>query len=464
MFLTSLFALSLLPDATAADFTGRVRRIRIRENQTDTSFRAVIATEGDTSPVDTSVSFTAEDEDTGAVVDGACTLQALRREDTIAWSATTKGTPAYVSLTNGTDTYATDLAVGAWSEVDLKDGTVLRLRVDAGEGGYTLTGELVGTKSGGVSAVHKGATFATSVATDESGSVVLVGGKLFDGSGETWTGRWVSAKVDGEGFGGRALVDARWRDYGDRVLDDEDDSLIFLGAAEGTGVVEASIGRINARGVQRLTVYTVGAAGEAPDTLDITVEDADSGTEVATGELAQAVETTRIFTVPALELDPTTATVAEVHVLAGDEDIVAGTVTLPAVGAVVTADSSSELLINLHKLATYDNGDGTTEVSFSLGGSYGADDVQVYVLFSAGCDPTDASCGAVSYDAVDDGSFERWVLPFKGDPNAATYGVGVDVRGADGEIVDATVFEATAGFGFGTRSTAGQAHGKTELL
>jgi hypothetical protein len=53
---------------------------------------------------------------------------------------------------------------------------------------------------------------------------------------------------------------------------------------------------------------------------------------------------------------------------------------------------------------------------------------------------------------------------FTPDAEAETFGLSTQVRDGEGNTVDGWDFDIQARFGFGTRSTASQADGKSELL
>jgi hypothetical protein len=462
----ALFALSALGTASAAeasDFTGRIRRIRIREQQDGSNYRAITVTESNVAPVAGTLTVTVEGVDSGKSSEAEATLAALRVADTVSWKDDVGGLKsAVVSFTVGTSSYTADVALDAWTEVDLKEGTLVRLRIDATTGGYTLSGEHVGTRSTGVATVIKAGSFGVTIAP--SGATTEISGKLFDGADETWIGRWTS-KYDASFLGGETdgLVQLSAEPtYPELMKFAEYEEVSFIGVPSGTSVVEAGVGKINANGIQRLTVFTydpgngadtIFSDAEAVDALDLEVTDADTDTVVAEGALTQAAETVRVISLP--EVEGEEGDVLTLVLTAKGKDF-SETVSFD-----VTLDETATRLFGANvKAKVAQQGTSTTTingsvwvVSVGIGGT-GASLVQsVTAEIGNGCSPDLDTCETTTIEAVDEGNFQRWVLPFTGDPNAVTYNIRAEAAGADGSTLDAVDLSVTAGAGTGVRKT-----------
>jgi hypothetical protein len=467
--------LALAPIADAADFTGRIRRIRIREDQNDTSVRTIVATESgqpaDFSTLDVAVmdlgsgevhalSGTPRTTTAHAIARGALPKRPrpLEKVYTITASMRPVGDPTATSFVSFD---VRDCGNDCVREQTLENGAVLGVRLRSEvhpDGSEDLTASL---------RVVRGSS-ATAGRFDAAEWVIdgfTIGGEDVDGDGIPDA----SADLDlGEG----TVYRTRWATplwpAATAVevqatltnIDGSSDSFTdfqMLDLMGETGLAEAAI-RPRNRGGYKLNLWTQ-ATGDVPvGSVFAEVSDSESDEVLAQLDLDSPVETTTIVvaTLPST-LTPGERVSAAPVIFDGTAYYDLPPFTFQATPGLVDATFGGEGAVRLFKAAVYEADDGSYELAFSLVGE-DAERVESATV------SVNARTTAGSVDAAVETRWQRWTGVFTPDAEAETFGLSTQVRDGEGNTVDGWDFDIQARFGFGTRSTASQADGKSELL
>lgn len=467
--LTGLLAvLSASPDAQAADFSGRVRRIRIRENNNDSNFRAVVQTESGDPADPGSLAVAVEGLESGKT----WTLSAKAKKTRVLATATASFarprpietvytmTATMRGLADPTTTSSWSLSLPrceadcAWTEEVLADGTVARARLtvtEEADGSEALSAELRLLPQGELDLSLEGVLLESDDAdgdglADESADADL-------GEGPVYRTRWLSEAWS-------STDDALQLEAVLTNPDGSTDSLAdfaVLDLGGETGLAEAAV-KPRRKGGYKVSLWTQ-ATGDAPvGSVFAELSDADTDEHLGELDLDAPVETTAVLTAA---LDPSLSQGEKVgltvHLYAGEELLLSEPLTAVLAEGLVDATFSEGGAVALSKVGLYPTDDGGLALSFSVTGA-DADLVDLSVV-----DLTSRTAEG-SYEATVELLWQRWAGVLDTDASPEALGFEAEVRDPDGVSIDGWVFEVQARYGTGTRSTAGTAKQKAELL
>lgn len=464
-----LTLLAAVPDAHAADFSGRVRRIRIRENNNDSNFRTIVQTESSDASDPGSVGITITGLETGEQATPTTTAKKTRVLATATASFSrvrpieTKYTMTAQMRGVADPTLVYDWVVELdrcqadcpWFEEILDDGTVAGVKL-------TVTEEADGTESVAaelrlVPQDHMIWTFSHDqrIAVDDAdGDGVpdeTVDADL--GEGPVYRTRWASTRWSTPDAA--LQIEATLTNPDGTVDSLSDFAVLDLGGE--TGLVEASI-KPRKRGGYKVNLWTQATADAPVGSVFAEVSDADSDEVLAELDLDAPVETTAILSsaLPAtlLEGEKVAATVT---LYAGAETLLSTSLSFVLAEGLLDASFTDDGIVALHKAGLYVADDGTYELAFSVTGT-DAELVTGAVIDVSTRTTLDSVDGAV------ESVWQRWTGVVDTDTTPESFSFDTEVRDGDGVGVDGWAFDIQAQFGTGTRSTAGQANNKAELL
>jgi hypothetical protein len=462
-----LTLLAAVPEAHAADFSGRIRRIRIRENQNDTSFRTIVQTEsGDPDDVG-ELSVTVESLDSGETSTVTARVKSTRVLTTATLTGRVRPLEDIYNITAtmrsvADPTLTTDWTVDldrcesdcAWTEEVLDDGTVARARlsvVPQEDGTEDVTIDLRLVPGNTIEWYHEGVAVAGDDAdkdgvSDESFDADLGGGPIF-------RTRWITkpwSTTDGA-----VQLDATLTNP-DGTTDTFTDFVVLDLNGE-TGLVEATI-KERRKGGYKVNLWTQATADAPVGSVYAEVSDTESEEVLAELDLDTPVETTTIL-VAALpsSLIEGEKVATTISLYAGDEELLSESLTIILAEGTLTTTFAEGGSVALHKAGIYVTEDGDYELAFSV---IGAD---AELVDSAFVDiSTRTTVGSV--DAAVETLWQRWAGVVKTDEAPETFSFDAEVRDGDGVSVDGWSFDIQALFGTGTRSTTTQANNRAELL
>ena len=470
-----LTLLAVSPDANAADFSGRIRRIRIREASDNSSFRTIVQTESGDPTDPGSLEVTVTGLDTGKEI----TLSGTAKKTRVLATATgsfSKVRPIETKYTmtaqmrgvqDPTLTYDWSVELErctadcAWTEEVLKDGTVAGVKL-------TVTEEADGSESFSAQLrlvpgdqVTWTSTSSLELSTpDEDGDGVpdeTAKGDL--GAGPVYRTRWATPSR-------YTFDDSAGQDSSVGILavltnpDGSTDSFADFAVLDlngETGLAEATI-KARKKGGYKVNLWTQATADVPVGSVFVEVSDSDSDEVLGELDIDAAVETTAILTaaLPSTLVEGEKVAAAVV-LYSGEEKVVSENLTFVLAEGTLSATFTEGGTVSLYKAGVYLADDGTYELSFSVVGS----DAE---LVDSGFVDVSARTTAGSVDATVETLWQRWTAVLDTDSAPETFGFDAEVRDSEGVSVDGWVFELQAQFGTGTRSTASSAGSKPELL
>ncbi len=465
---TLLTVLAATPDAHAADFSGRIRRIRIRENQNDTSFRTIVSTESGDPSDPGSVEVAVEGLESGetSVVAGtakktrviahaSATFARVRPIETVyMMTAQMRGLADPTLTLDWTVELERCEADCAWTEEVLDDGTVARARLtvtEQADGTEQLTTDLRLVPEGDLDFSLESVLLASDDADGDGVADESVEGDL--GEGPLYRTRWISKKWSTTDDA--VQLDATLANPDGTVDSLTDFAVLDLGGE--TGLVEATI-QPRRKGGYKVNLWTQATADAPVGSVFAEVSDSDSDDVLAELDLDAPVQTTAILTasLPPSLLDGEKVT-ATIWLYAGEEELLGEALTFVLADGVLDASFTEGSRVELHKAGVYALDDGSYELSFSVVGA-DAD------LVSSGYVDISARSTAGGVDAAVELVWQRWTGVVDTDAAPESFGFDAEVRDGEGVGVDGWVFDIQAQYGTGTRSSAGRSNHKAELL
>ncbi len=463
--LTLLAVVTVTPVASAADFSGRVHRIRIREEQGGTSFRTVVNTDsGDPSGTgsmdvtvhglstgETSV-VTARAKKTRVLATATATFaraQPYEKKYTIIASMRGVADPVQTfSWSQVLDRCAADCP---WTEDTLPDGTAVRVKLTATEqpdGSDSLSADLRLVPGDVVTWTYEGVQIAAVDTTSEE----VVAADL--GEGPVYRTRWLSKPWS-------TTDDAVQIDVALLNPDGSTDSVsdfAVLDLGGETGLAEATI-KPRARGGYKANFWTQ-ATGDVP-VGSVFAELTDADTDEVLGELDidSPAETTAILSagLPAA-LVPGQLVTGTVTLYAGTKVYLAEALSFDLMAGTLDLAFPSDGPVALHRAGVYALADGSWELAFSVVGANA--ELITHAVVVVNTAPGSWSIVNAAIESL----WQRWSGVVQTDAAPQTFGVDAQVRDLEGVPVDGWVFDVQARFGTGTRSTAGNANNRAELL
>ncbi len=463
--LTLLAVVTVTPVASAADFSGRIRRIRIREETGGTSFRTLVQTEsGDpsgTGSMDVSVTGL-ETGDTSVVKTKSKETQVLatatasfarahpyEKKYTVIVSMMRLADPTVtVPWTVQLDRCAADCP---WIEDTLPDGTAVRVRLTTTEqldGSDMLSADLRLVPGDVVTWTYGSVQFESA---DELGDEVVAGdlgeGPVYrtDWRSKRWSSADDAVQIDVSLLNPDGSTDAA-TDFAVPELGDE------------TGLVEATI-QPRAAGGYTADFWTQATADAPVGSVFAEVSDADTDEVLGELDLDSPAETTAILStaLPAA-LVPGQSVTATVTLYAGGKLYLAESLSFDLVPGTLDLSSASDGPVALHRAGVYALADGSFELAFSVVGDAAELITHAVVVVNV-------AVGSWSIlDAAVETQWQRWSGVVQTSAAPKSFGVDAQVRDLEGFTIDGWNFDVRARLGFGTRQTASQADGRTELL
>lgn len=463
------------PPAHATEAPGRIRRIRIREQADGANFRAVVQTEsGDpTDPGALSVTVSGLETGATATLSGRARSTRVMATGTASWAGKARPIEHLYTMTaqmrgvaDPTQTYdwtaeiARCTADCAWAEELLGDGTVAQARVTfevADDGSDTLVADLrIIPPSGSRGAVawtldgvvFEGDDVDGDGVADEAAEASL-------GTSLVYRTRWTTPNLPDDGLDAALQIDATLTNPDGSIDALTDFTVLDLGGE--TGLLEAS-SRARRRGGYRIDLYTQSTGDDPVGSVFAEITDADSDEVLGELDLDTASETVSILTARL----PSTLVSGErvgatVTLYAGDQPLLAEALTFSVTAGTLSATFGDSADLALHVAGIYALDDGSFELSFSV---VGTDAVWV----DAAVVELSARMTAGTVDGAVESRWQRWTGVLDTAATPSRLGLDVEVRGDDGVGLDGWEFDIQAQYGTGTRSSAGQARQKAELL
>lgn len=463
MLVSSLLALALFDHADAAD---RVRRIALT---TTSTVQPVVRTEASAPPSAQSVTLTAEGLETGTTATLNLAAKSTRRViEAQGVLASDVGQPTTVTATirvryhdlTTAIVIDSDVCTAAcpFTEAVAEDGTLVRVRPLVGEAtadfNISLEAQIVPpSMRADFTTGYWVGDASVSLAWDGDGDGELDQTEDLTVTDDSFRTRWVGKK-------GFAPTDDAWQldaafKTASGVTTATDFAVVNLDGA--TGLLEGGV-RDRAAGGQKLVLWTWSEADAPVGSVAAGIGDADTQSALAEVESAEAADSTAILAAELAALKDGQKAEVTVSAYAGDKLLGTEALVVTVQDGVATdavrADGGAPKLV--HRVVVDHGAKGST-LSFSLAGAEAELATQAKVVVAVNGTKQEAS-------APLEGTFQRWVMPFDGGEGVETYEIDAEVRGEDGIDLDGWVFEAQAGFGTGTRSTASQANNKAELL
>ena len=464
--LTLLAVVTVTPVASAADLSGRIQRIRIRDKDKDAfEYRTLVQTEsGDpsgTGSMDVTVTGL-ETGDTSVVKTKSKKTQVLatatarfarnkpyEKKYTVIVSMRSLAAPTVtVPWTVQLDRCEADCL---WTEDTLPDGTAVRVRLTTTEergGSDELTADLRVAPAGSPEWTFASVQFET---VDELADEVVAGDL---GEGPVYRTNWRSK---------------RWSTADDAVQIDvallnpdgstdaaSDFAVLELG--DGSGLVEATI-QPRALGGYTADFWTQATPDAPVGSVFAEVSDADTDEVLGELDLDSPAETTAILStaLPAA-LVPGQPVTGTVTLYAGSKLYLAESLSFELVPGTLDLASASTGPVALHQAGVYALADGSFELAFSVVGDAAELITHAVVVINM-------AVGSWSIlDAAVETQWQRWSGVVQTSATPKSFGVDAQVRDLDGGWIDGWTFDVQAQFGTGTRSTAGSSSTKAELL
>lgn len=299
-------AVSLTADAEAADFTGRIKTIRIKKRRTGSGFKVVAKTTGDSTDAAGSIETTLTPLDGGPALEvGAMDApRAVRAHYTMAATLTGEGPHTYTMIADiggVAETFVFEgLTVGGpYVEDSTEDGGVsIRMKLasnETGEGATALAGALDRDHDGGI--LENLGGFLS--------SGTMTGGTLGAASITRVTERYVGSLqgdggVDPTGFD--YAVSTTVRNADGEIVDTISERLTLSDAVEDDGLQSVRL-RQNRRGQTKVSTITNSLDGDV-GALEVQVVDPATGASIVDAYDTEPVSVERWFQAGELSFDP----------------------------------------------------------------------------------------------------------------------------------------------------------------
>jgi hypothetical protein len=296
---------SLTASAHAADFTGKIKRIKIKKRRTGSGFKVVAKTTGDSTDAAGSVETTLTPLDGGPALEVGTmdAPRAVRANYSMTAELTGAGPYTYTmsAIINGEDqTFVFEELVldGAWVEDSTEDGGVsIRMKLASnknGEGAEALAGALDRDHDGGILDNLGGFLSAGTMTGGSLGAASLTR------VAERYVGSLDGGDVDPTGFD--YAVTTTIRNADGEIVDTVSEQLTLSDAVEDDGLQTVKL-RENRRGQTKVATVTNSLDGDV-GALEVQVIDAATGAYILDAYDTEPVSVERWFQVGGLEFDP----------------------------------------------------------------------------------------------------------------------------------------------------------------